>query len=215
MGAFVVALLGSQLMPWFSEYPKEWVFYPAETLNEGVKYIVRNYSDWMNTLKSSTLFYMMLPIRIGFVQTISPFSWGFQLTDGMIWGYAGVIIAFSVHAWRRWSWAASVSTIVFGGLLFYGTTGTPWPVFMAVVTLVAWQAGGRKVALFAFLSMLFMLVNGIWLQVMLSVYLCGAAVIICVVFGGLLGIWRPATTGSRRFSGRSTTRFRPCRSSSC
>ena len=189
MGAFVVALLGSQLMPWFSEYPKEWVFYPAETLNEGVKYIVRNYSDWMNTLKSSTLFYMMLPIRIGFVQTISPFSWGFQLTDGMIWGYAGAIIAFSVHAWRRWSWAASVSTIVFGGLLFYGTTGTPWPVFMAVVTLVAWQAGGRKVALFAFLSMLFMLVNGIWLQVMLSVYLCGAAVIICVVFGGLLGIW--------------------------
>ena len=107
----------------------------------------------------------------------------------MIWGYAGAIIAFSVHAWRRWSWAASVSTIVFGGLLFYGTTGTPWPVFMAVVTLVAWQAGGRKVALFAFLSMLFMLVNGIWLQVMLSVYLCGAAVIICVVFGGLLGIW--------------------------
>lgn len=189
MGAFVVVLLGSQLMPWFSEYPKEWVFYPADTLNEGVKYVVRNYSDWMNTLKSSALFYMMLPIRIGFVQTISPFSWGFQLTDGMIWGYAGAIVAFSIYAWRRWSWSASVSTIVFGGLLFYGTTGIPWPVFMAVVTLVAWQAGGRKVALFAFLSMLFMLINGIWLQVMLSVYLCSAAVIICVVFGGLLGIW--------------------------
>jgi len=37
--------------------------------------------------------------------------------------------------------------------------------------------------------MLFMLINGIWAQVMLSVYLCGAAVLICVVAGGALGIW--------------------------
>jgi len=182
-------VLAARVIPWINAYPDEWVFYPADVLNDGVKYIVRNYTGLMNEVKASTLFYMMLPIRIGFVKTVSPFSWGFQLEDWMIWAYAIGVAAFAVYSWRRWSWSVSVTVVVFGGLLFYGTTGTPWPVFMAVVTLVAWQAGGRNVALFAFLSMLFMLVNGIWEKAMLSVYLCSAAVLICVVAGGALGIW--------------------------
>ncbi len=189
LGALVVFTLLAQVAPALSVYPKDWVFYPAEPMNEGIKYIVRNYSGEMNALKSNTLFFLMLPIRIGFVKAISPFSWGFVLTDAMIYGYAAVVMAFSVFAWRRWSWKSSVASVIAGVLLFYGTTGTPWPVFMAVITLLGWQAGGQKVALFAFLSMLFMLVNGVWPQAMLSIYLCGGAVMICVLVGSLMGIW--------------------------
>jgi glycine betaine/proline transport system permease protein len=187
--ALFVFIALAQVAPSVADYPKDWVFYPAESLNDGIKYIVRNFSGEMAAIKNNTLFYMMLPLRIGFVNAISPFSWGFVLTDAMIYGYAIAVATFSVFAWRRWGWKASVSIVVAGVLLFYGTTGTPWPVFMAVVTLVAWQAGGRNVALFAFLSLLFMLINGIWPQTMLSVYLCGAAVIICVFLGSLIGIW--------------------------
>ncbi len=187
--AFVVFVAGSTVLPWVAEFPEEWVFYPADILNEFVRYIVRNFNAEMTAIKSNTLFFILLPIRIGFAKTISPFSWGFNLTDPMIYTYALAVTAFSVFAWRKWSWKASVTVIVFGGLLYYGTTGTPWPVFMAVVTLLSYQAGGRNVAIFAFLSMLFMLINGIWLPTMLSVYLCGAAVLFCVVVGGLLGVW--------------------------
>lgn len=198
-GAMAVIVVFAQMLPWIADYPKEWVYYPADVLNEGVKYIVRNYADLMTSIKTTTLFYMMLPIRIGLSQTISPFSWGFELTSGMIWGYAIAIAVLTVLAWRRWGWRTSVTTVVLGGLLYYGTTGTPWPVFMAVVTLIGWQAGGRNIALFAFLSMLFMLINGIWMQAMLSVYLCGAAVLICVFVGGLLGTWAANNDAVSRF----------------
>ena len=197
--AMVVIVAASHVVPVLSDYPDAWVFYPADILNEGVKYIVRNYNGLMTAIKTNTLFFAMLPIKVGFVKTISPFSWGFALTPTMIWGYAIGIAAVSVYAWRSWGWRSSVTAVIIGGLLFYGTTGTPWPVFMAVVTLLAWQCGGRSVALFALLSMLFMLVNGIWPQAMLSVYLCGAAVILCVLFGGLLGVWAAGSDRVSRF----------------
>jgi glycine betaine/proline transport system permease protein len=199
VGAMAVLIVASFAVPWIATYPADWVFYPAEALNDGVRYIVRNYTDVMTTIKTTTLFYMLLPIRIGFSQTISPFSWGFELTSAMVWGYAAFVAACSVFAWRIWGWKASVTVVIVGGLLYYGTTGLPWPIVFAVVTLLAWQAGGRSVAVFAFLSMTFMLVNGIWTQAMLSVYLCGAAVLLCVIFGGALGVWAASNDAVSRF----------------
>ncbi|MEM7170975.1 MAG: ABC transporter permease subunit [Pseudomonadota bacterium] len=195
----VFFVLTAQVFPWIKTYPDAWVFYPAEILNSGVKYILGNYADVMTWIKTKTLFYLMLPLRIGFVKTISPFSWGFQLESWMIALYALAVGLFSVYAWRRWSWRASVAVVIFGGLLFYGTTGTPWPVFMAVVTLVAWQAGGRNIAALALGSMIFILINGIWMPAMLSIYLCTAAVLICVFVGGLLGVLAAQNDGVSAF----------------
>jgi len=189
VGVMVLFVVAAKIIPWLSDYPDAWVFYPADILNDGVRWIVRNYNGFMTSLKNNTLFYMMLPIKMGFVKTISPFSWGFALTDTMVWGYVAAVAVATVAAWRRWGWHSSVAVAIIGGLLFFGTTGTPWPVFMAIVTLIGWQAGGIRIALFAFLSMAFMLVNGVWMQAMLSIYLCGAAVLICVFVGGLIGIW--------------------------
>ena len=61
--------------------------------------------------------------------------------------------------------------------------------FFAVVALVAWQAGGWRVTLFAVLGMLFILLTGVWKQAMLSIYLCGAAVLYSFVVGGAIGVW--------------------------
>jgi len=58
-----------------------------------------------------------------------------------------------------------------------------------VVTLLAWQIGGIRVASLSVLGWLFMLFTGIWPQAMLSVYLCLAAVVFCLIVGGALGIW--------------------------
>ena len=58
-----------------------------------------------------------------------------------------------------------------------------------MVSVLAYQVGGRRVALFAFLGLVFILVTGVWPQTMRSVYLCGAAVLFSFVAGGALGVW--------------------------
>jgi glycine betaine/proline transport system permease protein len=82
-----------------------------------------------------------------------------------------------------------VAVVIAAGVLFFGVTNIPWPVFIAGVTLLAWQAGGKNVAIFALSGQLFILVCGVWQPAMLSVYLCLAAVLVCLLIGGSIGIW--------------------------
>jgi glycine betaine/proline transport system permease protein len=131
----------------------------------------------------------MLPMRMGLEKAVSPFSWGFALTPAMSYGYAALIVALAVGAGRLWSWRASVGVLIFGGLFYYGTVGTPWPAFILVVTVLAYQVGGLSVAAFALLGCLFMLTGGVWPQAMLSTYLCAAAVLFSFVLGASIGVW--------------------------
>ena len=71
--------------------------------------------------------------------------------------------------------------------LYFGITTTPWPAFICVVTLLAWQVGGWRTGLFALLGLAFMLVTGVWPQAMLSVYLCAAAVLLAFALGAATG----------------------------
>ena len=103
--------------------------------------------------------------------------------------YWMILIAIGSLAARLGGWRAVVAVALLGILFYYGASGTPWPVFIAAVTLIAFQVGGWKVALFSFLGMLFMLVSGAWPRAMLSFYLTATSVIICFVAGGALGIW--------------------------
>ena len=77
-----------------------------------------------------------------------------------------------------------------GGIFYYyGFAAFPWPAFMVLVVLLAWRMAGWRIALFAFLGMLFMLVNGLWVPFMQSTYLVGLAVLLCLLIGGALGLW--------------------------
>ena len=58
-----------------------------------------------------------------------------------------------------------------------------------MIVALAWRCAGRGVALFALSTCLFILLTGLWLPFMLSAYLCGLAVLICLVIGGALGVW--------------------------
>jgi glycine betaine/proline transport system permease protein len=131
----------------------------------------------------------MFPIRNGFDTSINPFTWGFSLTPIMIWAYGFAAAALSVLAFARGKWRIAVAVAVIAYLLYFGLTGTPWAIFIGIVTLLAYQGGGWKTALLAFLSMVFILINGLWEQAMLSIYLCAVAVFISFAIGGLIGIW--------------------------
>ena len=67
--------------------------------------------------------------------------------------------------------------------------GTPWPVVMVVISVVAWRAAGPRVAIFTMASLAYVAFLGYWEISMETVALVGAAVIICVVIGIPLGIW--------------------------
>ncbi len=67
--------------------------------------------------------------------------------------------------------------------------GTPWPVVMIVICVVAWRAAGPRVAIFTAASLAYIALLGYWEVSMETVALVGAAVLICVVIGIPLGVW--------------------------
>jgi glycine betaine/proline transport system permease protein len=67
--------------------------------------------------------------------------------------------------------------------------GTPWPVVMAVICVMAWRAAGPRVAIFTAAALAYIAFLGYWEIAMETVALVGAAVVLCVVIGIPLGIW--------------------------
>lgn len=187
--ALGVILPLSVLLTPLRQYPDAWTLPLGPYLNSAVDSLVVNYSDVMDAIKETALFYFMLPLRIGYERAISPYSWGFELTPAMSIGYAIGIATLGLFALRKLGARYALAVVIFGTLAYFGTTGTPWPVFIAVVTMVAWRAGGIRVASIALFSMTFILLNGLWQKAMLSVYLCGAAVFLSFVAGTALGVW--------------------------
>ena len=45
---------------------------------------------------------------------------------------------------------------------YFGTTGVPWPAFMLVAAMLAYQAGGWRVGLLALVGFSFILLTGMW-----------------------------------------------------
>jgi len=199
LGLMLAFILLSIFVPALRTFPETLIFYPADVINEGLRYVTANYAIFMSTLKNTVLFYYLLPIKIGFANAISPFSWGFSLTSAMVWGYAVVIIVGACWLFLKRSWQSSIAVVITGGLLYFGLTAIPWLPFILIVTLLAWQAGGLRVATLAFTGLLFMLFTGIWSQAMLSVYLCLAAVMVCLLVGGSLGIWASRSQWASNF----------------
>ncbi|MGI9483487.1 MAG: ABC transporter permease [Hyphomicrobiales bacterium] len=166
-----------------------WTKNLADWLNVQLDAIVTAYGNTLTAIKNFFFFFYLLPLRTGLSQSILPFTWGFDFTMPMRIGYGAGCLIFAVFAGYKWSWRASVVVAVLGYLLYFGTTGMPWSVAVAGMTVIAWQAGGKNTALFVFCALAFILLTGMWDRAMLSVYLCAAAAILSFVFGASLGVW--------------------------
>ena len=178
----------AQILPILKEYPESWEIYPAQYLNDAVTWLVVEHAKTINVIKSWAFFFVMLPVKTGFELTITPFSWGFEFTPGLKQGYAVLAVALVVYtAVRRGIGRASLIAFL-AILLFFGITRLPWPVMLAMATLLGWQLGGPRLALGTVLGLGFLIVAGVWPQTMLSVYLCGLAVLLSFVIGVALGI---------------------------
>ena len=161
----------------------------AEVLNGWVLAIVRNYADQIEAFKNAVLYFFMLPLRIGMIGAVTPYSWGLALTPGIIAGYVIGILALAGLLAARFGWRPALAVIVAGTFFYFGFAAFPWPAFIVLVGTLAWRMAGWRITIFSLLGMLFMLVNGLWVPFMQSTYLCGLAVLLCLVIGGALGLW--------------------------
>jgi glycine betaine/proline transport system permease protein len=187
--AFVVLFALAQLVPLLREYPREWRILPASVLNDAVTYVVVNYRGAIEGIKSVSFFYFMLPTRIGLAQTVSPMTWGFELTAAHSIAYAALVVGLALAGLRYVSNRAAVAVALIGTIFYFGLTNVPWPALTLIFTVLGWMLGGRRLALGTFLGIAFILMTGVWEPAILSVYLCGLAVIISFLFGGAVGIW--------------------------
>ena len=182
-----VALL-AQLLPFLSEYPEAWEVYPAQYLNDAVTWLVVEHAKTINVIKSLAFFFVMLPVKMGFDETISPFTWGFEFTTPLKTGYAVLAAALVVHtAMRRGVGRASLYAFV-AIMLYFGITHLPWPPLLAMAALVGWRLGGPRLALGTAAGLGFLLIAGVWPQTLLSFYLCGLAVLLSFAVGAALGV---------------------------
>lgn len=186
--AALVTFALSTMAPALREWPRDWVVYPADGMNRWLENLIVNWSEAIGTLKTLAFYYIMLPVRVGLVDTISPFSWGFEFTPTLRWGYGfGVLV---LAAWNGWRGRANLAlTILFMGiLLFFGLTKLSWLLLICMAALLGHQLGGPRLALGTFVALISLALAGIWPQAMLSVYLCGIAVVISFLVGGLIGV---------------------------
>ncbi|MEE3282182.1 MAG: ABC transporter permease subunit, partial [Pseudomonadota bacterium] len=189
LGLAIGFIVLSFFVPLIRIYPEAFVFYPADPINDALRYVTANYAAVTDAVKNSFLFYYLLPIKVGFAGAISPFSWGFSLTPWMAGLYAFAIALLAIWLFVRINWRPAIAVVLVGGLLYFGITSLPWLSIILVVTLLAYQVGGRSTALLSLFGWLFMLFTGVWAEAMTSVYMCLAAVVTCLLVGGTTGIW--------------------------
>ncbi len=184
----LVLIAAAQFVPFLKSYPQSWEFYPAELLNDGVNYIIVEYAGLIGLIKSLSFFYLMLPLKIGLEQTISPFSWGFEFTATRKTIYALLAVALTLAALYRLGTRAAITAAFLLIVVFFGLTKLPWPALICMAAYLGWQLGGIRLALTTVLGLLFLLLAGVWTPAMLSIYLCGIAVVLSFVIGSGIGI---------------------------
>ena len=130
--------------------------------------------------------YFLLPLRVGLSHSVSPLTWGVELSPSMVGVYAFAVLALALSA--RKSPYGSAAYLFAGLLLYTGFTGFPWAPFVAIVSVFAWRSGGLALAGKTAIGLLVIAVSGFWASAMFSMYICSAAIIVCVLLGGALGI---------------------------
>ena len=142
----------------------------------------------LDSIKNNALVYLLLPLRIGLTKAVLPFTWGFTFTAGMQAAY--LIAVFAGAGWLAWRGrTTTASMLVAVGLIAYcGFTYLPWWVVFLGVSWLAWRHAGSRFALVAAAMMLAITLTGHWQDALYSVYLCTAAILVCLIIGCPLGV---------------------------
>jgi glycine betaine/proline transport system permease protein len=189
LGVVLAWALLAQMLPALRAYPEDWVLQPAGLLNSGVEWILEKCGRFLGWFKDQFLLFLLLPLRNGIAAVATPKLWGFVLTPPLITLYAALVLGVAFAAARRAGWRLGAAIILLGAFYFCGAVNIPWPAAVLALALFAYQVAGWRMAVFAALAALFILLTGAWREAMLSFYLCAVAVFISAAIGVALGVW--------------------------
>jgi glycine betaine/proline transport system permease protein len=142
----------------------------------------------LDGVKNGAMYYILLPLRIGLAQAVLPFTWGFQWTSMMSIAVLAVAGLAALAIALRGRPASGLCIVIAAGVIVTGITNLPWPFVFAGLGALGWIAGGPMLACYAVLMVLAIPVMGLWAPALLSMYLCGAAVMTCFLVGGSIGL---------------------------
>ena len=172
-----------------NSWPYNVSIWVASHINHLFDAFVETFRAEIKQIKNYSLFFIMLPTKIGLQQAVSPFTWGFQLEAVHKILYFGSFLGLSLWLLKKKKNEVFVFAILFMIFIYNGLTQMPWPPLLIIYSFFAWQIGGHKLAIGTFIGLSFIIVVGMWPEAMLSVYLCGIAVMFCFIMGTSLGVW--------------------------
>lgn len=158
-------------------------------VNQWLLGLVRDYAWFFDGVRNAVLYCLLLPMRIGISGAAAPAIWGFALSPPVVTGYCALVLVAAGLLCRRFGWRAGLAALAAGLVLYTGFLDLPWPVFILAFAFLAWQVAGIRLGLFALVGFALILVNGLWPQLVQSLYLCTVAVLLCLLVGGALGVW--------------------------
>lgn len=177
---------------------EEWGENVARAINDGLSGIVTDWGDQLTWLKNQMFFYYLLPLRVGLDQAILPLTWGIEFTPGLRAGYGLLALGCVALLFARRGWASALVAAVAGYYLYFGLTGSHWPVTVALLTFLGWRLGGIRLAGGIAAALGLIIAAGLWDRAMLSLYLCLAAALMAFALGSALGIWAASSGRASR-----------------
>jgi glycine betaine/proline transport system permease protein len=160
-----------------------------KALDDAILALVRDHAGLIDSIRNGIISFLMLPVRVGLEKAVTPFTWGVTLTPGGIAFYVLLVAGIALFAAWKWNRQAGLTVIWLGIFLYFGLTTFPWPALMLAAGLLVWRIADARMALAALAALAFALLSGLWLQTMMSIYLCALAVLLCLLFGGAIGLW--------------------------
>ena len=183
--AVVLALTAGRWLP----APQDFAAFKnaTEVIDRFLGTFIATNTVMLESVKNGAMYYFLLPLRIGLIQSVMPFTWGFQWTPWM----SALLLAFATLAGfmlaLRNNPALGLSVVIAAGMLLVGVVNLPWAFVLAGVGALGWASGGWRMAAYGVVMILAIGTVGLWVPALQSIYLCGAAVLACVVLGGALG----------------------------
>ena len=182
---FIIASFFQVLADW----PYNFSIWVSSHINDFFETFVKTFKTQIKLVKTYTLFFIMLPTKIGFQQAVSPFTWGFQLEMVHKIFYFISFIVVALWFLKNKKNEIFIFLLLLMIFLYFGLTNMPWLSLLLIYIFFALRVGGYKLALGTFFVLGFIVVVGMWPEAMISVYLCGIAVVFCFIVGTSIGIW--------------------------
>jgi glycine betaine/proline transport system permease protein len=188
LGAAVLAMLAARVFPALQAWPEIWTFDPAGPLNAGIEAFVLWAKPVLDSIKNFMIFTLVLPLKIGLVNVVGPFTWGFTATVWHAAGYVALVVVCAGYALTRGRKGLAIAVITFGLIMFFGLTNLTWSGASLLLIWFGYRSGGMRLAQWTTAAMVFMLLTGSYEKAVLSVQLCALAVVVSFVIGTGLGV---------------------------